>query len=535
MNFTEKFSRNVFIALIFMLGSMPFALAQDDYPTLFNTSESEDWSRMDAEPFMLRGRTLKLESQFLTGKGYSAVGQAIHLNLFDDAQFLAVAENIYTNPSGSVTWVGYLEGVEGGTATFVVNPDGVVAGSVVMPEGVFRIRIAGKDQHLVYQLDTQRMPPDAEPIEIETQDVKGETNQNVGLYADSGSQIDVLVVYTAAARSAAGGTSAINALVDLAVAETNTSYNNSGVNTQLSLVYKGEISYTESSNFSTNLNRLTGKTDGYMDNVHSLRDQYCADHVVLITNGTQYCGIANLMTTVSASFESSAFSVTARTCATGYFSFGHELGHNMGARHDWYVDSSTSPYIYNHGYTNAANGWRTIMAYNNACSAAGTSCTRIQYWSNPNVTYGGNAMGVGGSSVGSSANNALALNNSLATVANFRNSSAGSCGGSTGGGCSGDTYSGNLTGTNDYDYQPNGTYYYSSSSGTHAAELTGPGSADFDLYLWKWNGSSWSTVASSESSSSNESISYSGTAGYYVWRIFSYSGSGNYDICIETP
>ena len=28
------------------------------------------------------------------------------------------------------------------------------------------------------------------------------------------------------------------------------------------------------------------------------------------------------------------------------------------------------------------------MAYNNACAAAGTSCTRIPYFSNPNLTYG---------------------------------------------------------------------------------------------------------------------------------------------------
>ncbi len=95
-------------------------------------------------------------------------------------------------------------------------------------------------------------------------------------------------------------------------------------------------------------------------------------------------------------------------------------------------------------------------------------------------------------------------------------------------------YTGNLTGTGDYEYQPNGTYYYS-GSGVHNGVLTGPGSADFDLYLWKWIGGRWQTVASSLSYTSNESISYSGSSGYYVWRIYSYSGSGNYTFCLDRP
>ena len=56
-----------------------------------------------------------------------------------------------------------------------------------------------------------------------------------------------------------------------------------------------------------------------------------------------------------------------------------------------------------------------------------------------------------------------------------------------------------------------------------------------DLYLWKWTGSRWATVASSLSSSSSESISYNGSSGYYVWRIYSYSGSGSYDFWLDRP
>jgi hypothetical protein len=91
-----------------------------------------------------------------------------------------------------------------------------------------------------------------------------------------------------------------------------------------------------------------------------------------------------------------------------------------------------------------------------------------------------------------------------------------------------------LSGTGDFDYHPNGNYYYS-SAGNHSGWLEGPAGTDFDLYLWRWNGSSWSTVASSLSASSSESISYNGSAGYYIWRIYSYSGSGGYDFWLDRP
>lgn len=97
-----------------------------------------------------------------------------------------------------------------------------------------------------------------------------------------------------------------------------------------------------------------------------------------------------------------------------------------------------------------------------------------------------------------------------------------------------DSYAGTLTGSGDDEFEPDGTYYYS-GSGTHVGNLEGPSGTDFDLYLWKWNGSSWSTVASSLSSSSSESITYNGTSGYYVWRIYSYSGSGDYSFCLDRP
>jgi hypothetical protein len=59
------------------------------------------------------------------------------------------------------------------------------------------------------------------------------------------------------------------------------------------------------------------------------------------------------------------------------------------------------------------------MAYNNGCSP--TNCTRLPYWSNPDVTYNGAVMGVPEGSF-QAADNRKTLNNTAFTVANFRDS-----------------------------------------------------------------------------------------------------------------
>lgn len=96
------------------------------------------------------------------------------------------------------------------------------------------------------------------------------------------------------------------------------------------------------------------------------------------------------------------------------------------------------------------------------------------------------------------------------------------------------TYTNYLGSTGTTHYQPCGSYYWG-NAGNQAGRLRGPGTADFDLYLWKWNGSSWVQVASATTTSSNENITYNGTAAYYLWGVYSYNGSGTYHFYTSHP
>ena len=73
------------------------------------------------------------------------------------------------------------------------------------------------------------------------------------------------------------------------------------------------------------------------------------------------------------------------------------------------------------------------------------------------------------------------------------------------------------------------------SSGTHQFLLSGPSSADFDLYLYKKRGRNYRTQDSSTNSGSSESISYSGSSGDYIIQVTNYAGSGSYSLCYSVP
>jgi hypothetical protein len=194
-----------------------------------------------------------------------------------------------------------------------------------------------------------------------------------------------------------------------------------------------------------------------MDNVHALRDTYGADMVVLVSDVNGYCGQADAIYANS----SSAFAIVDYDCATGYYSFGHELGHLQGARHNPENDPTSSPFSYGHGYQDPQQNWRTVMAYN--CSS---NCTRQLFWSNPNKTYGGTATGTN-----SLSDNARVLNATAATMAAFK--SPGSSTWTTGG-------ASNLS-ANKNNWQRD-TVAIPSGTTQLVVDISG-GSGDADLYL----------------------------------------------------
>jgi aqualysin 1 len=95
-------------------------------------------------------------------------------------------------------------------------------------------------------------------------------------------------------------------------------------------------------------------------------------------------------------------------------------------------------------------------------------------------------------------------------------------------------YTGTLSGPGDTEVVTGSRY--TAIAGTHEGWLQAGAGTDFDLYLYRYNGSSWSIVAQSlTAGSSSEHITFTGTAGEYRWRVISRTGSGAYSLWVQKP
>ena len=376
------------------------------------------------EPHVAKSRLVNLDLSYLLDETVPEGDEGLILNLFDDAYFFAVKKRLVKGPDGRYTWYGGIAGVKESQVIIVVNGE-QATGNITMYGEQWQIRPVEGGLHEIIQIDQLGFPEESPPLQPDSSGFDTlQADAPPPIMGDSGAVIDVMVVYTAAAAASVAN---IQNEIELAVAETNQSYENSGVTQRINLVHTAQVDYPPDPatlDFSTALRNLTfslGSTydpTGYMDEVHILRDQYKADLVVLLVENISYCGIAWRMDEIGSYFEEGGFSVVSTDCATGYYSFGHEMGHNMAAKHDCYVDTDTYPYEYAHGYVNPADQWRTVMAYNNQCSDSGFYCYRLPYWSNPNVLFNGDPMGA---SMGDcQADNHRVLNNTAMIVANFR-------------------------------------------------------------------------------------------------------------------
>lgn len=361
---------------------------------------------------VIRQRWVQVRRDLLTGPN---APPAVTLNLFPDASYIALRKRLEWSSQGSRIWVGHLQGIPESEVNLSVK-DEVVIGNILFSGRFYQVRYSGGSQ-ILYEVDPGSFPLCAgglvppSPFSPERRAVSRSRSRS-----DSGSMVDVLVVYTEAAKNGAGGQTAMEALIDLAESETNQGYVNSQVIQRIRVVHTQEVGYDETGfNWPETLERLTSPNDGYMDEVHPWRDTYAADEVVLLVNNSQYCGVGWLMSEgwVGPQFADYAFCMVSRVCATGYYSFAHEMGHNMGCQHDRdSAQGQQGAYPYSYGYRNA--NFRTIMAYGG--SGIGP---RINHWSNPNVLYKGEPTGIPeGDPL--AADNAKTLNNTRFIVANFR-------------------------------------------------------------------------------------------------------------------
>lgn len=409
----------------FLLPVQP-AAGGTDVPELFTAARVADAQPLGEAPHgALRMQALTLNpaalQPLLAADEISLAEHPLRLTLFPPQGYTIRWLWKESSITGGVTYIGTLAEVEDSSVVLAWQ-EGALLLTLSLPGEMYEVRPAQDDLYLAYQLDPASFPPEAdEPFA--PQGIEPEGSQVAGSPGgdDDGTRIDVLVVYNQAALTAAGSQAAMDNLINTAIADSNLAYANSQITQRLTLVHRALVDYSEDGfNWSTTLNRLTSTSDGYIDNVHTLRDTYAADLTMMVISYhySSICGIAWVMDYEELYFNYYGFSVVSRTCMT-QMTPAHEMGHNMGSVHDRANSSFPGAYPYSYGYQSPAGKFYTVMAYASGCSG----CSRIKYFSNPDVYYNGYATGIPEGQT-DSADNRKTLNTTADTVAKFRDGAA---------------------------------------------------------------------------------------------------------------
>lgn len=314
----------------------------------------------------------------------------------------------------TLIWSGDVSGTMRGQVVMAITGDLVSANVTDDAGGLVQIRPGPGGTHTVSEVDFAQRPPEESPLapELESAPAPSAKAPAARAAGPADTTLDVLVAYTRSMREAAGGTAAALNLIQLGVAEANQGYANSGVVQRIRLVHAAEVDYPEAGlSFPDLLRRVRSPNDGHLDEVPALRNQYGADLVSLWVNNGSSCGMGYVMMDLIGDFADWAYSVVHYGCATGGYTFAHELGHNQGCQHNCENADPFAlfPFAYGYRQTSAAPFFRTMMAYN--CPEG---CGRINYWSNPEGIFQGQVTG------SNQADNRRTLNETLATAANWR-------------------------------------------------------------------------------------------------------------------
>ncbi|MEM1204766.1 MAG: Calx-beta domain-containing protein [Acidobacteriota bacterium] len=418
-----------FVLLLFVALGGPSS-ADDAVPQLFSVSGERAFTTAPDDPAVVRRQFLDVGWGAFEGLENAP---RVAVELFGGRRLVLLPDRVEPIlESQSLT--AEVEGIAGGSAVLVWG-EGTVTGSVDLGvEGVFRIRPVGGEgppgqprRHVLEAVDRSAYPkveddgvePPSSP-DLHGAPMKGHHGADHGVDhgsiplapRDSGDQIDLMVVYTPAARVGAGGTGAIRQLISLGVVETNRAFANSAVSTRVRLVHVQEVAYAEDVSESDTLGRLAIRGDGHLDEVHLLRDIHGADLVKIVAEKViDACGLGYQMRGLDPSFERWGFTYTARACISPNYTFAHELGHNMGCRHA--PDDSFGgggAFSYSAGFKDPTQLFRTVMAYD--CE---DGCRRRLYWSNPRISlFPGHPVGT------PSQDNARSIQAARNITANFR-------------------------------------------------------------------------------------------------------------------
>jgi hypothetical protein len=338
------------------------------------------------------------------------------IRLFDNLSVTARKANLRHTDSGGIYWTGKVEGTERGELTLFMQ-NHYLTGTLRLGDKVIDLSPGENGTLQAVEIDLPDCPIDedcyhqeenAEPAaELYLKQSPAELRATPTTDPEGHYIIDILVLYPTEVANQMGSTAtARTAKVTQYIEEANEIFDNSEINIRFRLAHD-EI------NDDINKN-ATSAGDVRLATITTMQEKYGAD----IVSHWNYKGSAGTAYNYGGDASASGYNTSQYALVVSQYTFVHECGHNIGAKHDRYdyrdqSDLAEPPY-YNFG--KVFPNYRTVMAYSNCKTVGGTgSCNRIKHFTNPNVLYNGVPTGVEGEEAstlidGGPADNAKRLN-----------------------------------------------------------------------------------------------------------------------------
>ena len=422
--------------VLFLAFLIPKFYAQnlDKIPVLFETSPSTEirfdnteakqvFNRIKSNPINQKIWRIKFnnlaKSSSEKSDGYFKFSFPITIDGKRSDEILAIPIEIKTEDADNYTYTADLFYGKNGKGNLVlIHKDGENYGSMKIGNRYFRIESFGKGDEVLIEI---RNDKEYSQNACGTSDTKKpQKEQILGDLSDYSKtctrNVRILVLFTNRANAISNPTQLASTLI----AETNTAlYKSKIYSSNLHFQLAGVQSFSsfvESNSAQNDLNRVVTSSS-----IATLRNNAGADLVVLLTDGNYRIGfgfILGIATLDNYGNPNTGFAAIVEA-DSGNFTFGHEVGHILGARHD--TDTRTNiPNLSNtaHGHSWFYRNWFLGKKhYQKSMVASGTTKgSRVLHYSNPAVKAHKKARDKTGTST---RNNYVQLKNAACPVSDY--------------------------------------------------------------------------------------------------------------------
>jgi len=207
--------------------------------------------------------------------------------------------------------------------------------------------------------------------------------------------VDIMIVYTQRANSWMNNRSSRNQVIAQAMNLSQMVMDNSQIPVNLNLVHTHRTNYNEGNEEGSELlrrftaspsfNNWGNEYDGYMEEIHDIRDQHNADLVALFAEVEEFGGWG----WIRPLRPEYGFTVNRVQQMDNTYTLVHEFGHNFGSEHSRNQQSAPAREIGHRDYStgwrwtgNDGNGYVSVMTYREGDE-------QVPYFSNPDINYQG--------------------------------------------------------------------------------------------------------------------------------------------------